>query len=1440
MPIDKIIPRFLVSDEDERLLKEGAMTDALNVTISEDGDGSEGVIKNIKGTTAASVDTGSELGTGLTVIGQVSDPQRGFIYFFVAGESAANHAIYQYNTKPDTNEGLAENTYREVFKKSVLNFTEGGFVKADVLNINTNQGVDTETILYFTDGESYPKRINVDRAIAGDFDNYSNTDLQFMLSACKAAPKYAPTFIIDTDSNIESNNLYGSVFQFATQYIYKDGEESAISPYSKVAYPDSFSIQGIEDVSPGLAYKTYNRCKVNIYWGSNNYNISEVDKVRLLARNHNDGSFFVIDEFDPNVSKTRDVWGTPTTVYDSALGEYKFYNDVVNQYVSNTLVNKLYDNVPLTASGQAIAGNRLFYSDYTEGRENVDVTATISVNYQGLRYDAVNTDYSASNVITESTAFANGDILIDLTVAGGFSSPSDPVPSNTTTTISFEYNPSGTATRSGGTHTVEATDDNGDSFEIVLGNSNNSQNIPIGTGGINMKLTFSYTNDEEIDVQTLTDRIKELFLNEVRSKTVSSTSVATTVQNSNSSIFLDGIGPSCDIESIIYYNFGELSTVDTTSFIIKPYISTWSFLDVSATSGDEFVFGNYTFNLSDEQSDISYTINNGYLSNALFASSSLQTTRTFKAGSSHDLGVVYYDEYNRSGFVNKIGSFYVHPFGDPNRTISSTAYNGPASVSVSFTSQPPNWAKTFQLVYGGMSTFSDFFSYTVGNGYPEREKVYTTSSAAQPIKTSSKKIYVSLNTLQAYRSDKGALLDYSFTEGDVLRVISHTDQSGALQYPRAIIDDGTSETDYGPIEFNVVGVEFLENINNKIFDLAGTSEILFNPIHEDSSHNQNPDPYDEHAGMFLVLEAPIIVSGTTTSQVKYPNFDWYSVVGEATGAAVNYPNGDAAGTANYWGRGTTVEILTPKREAPSDVYYETGKTYRVLTTQELKSPSDNKHGYLPITTSEGDAHFKPVACKSPSYDGPTSTWTSDVPEDWVYRTVEIESRSVSDFFPSKDWSKGRPHAVYERAATFKRKNGVTYSDPYAEDVAELSLSSFNPSVGNFDSLDAKYGAIDFIGNYNDDLVALQENKLCLIPVNKNILEYASGSADVAVSTNVLGQRRYSAGDYGSGGHPEAVLIQDNSVYFVDESRQAVCALTGGQLVPISEKNMSSFFEDFFTNDHTKYVSGYDPRESAFYVTGLGGTAETIGYDAARGVWQSKYSFTPDVYVNQNNMLYTAKYTSGNNIFWKHDNTTDYNTFYGGAVSPSVVQVVSKLSPSRVKVFNALSYEGDSDAWDISTNGLETNLGCQTDGIITWDEREGSYYASVPRDKSSNSTSQKIFLGSLTNSGDNLTFTSNVRLNRQPIPLGAQTIVDSASTSHSVNISSVSGNSITFDSVVSIADGNANVILDSATNGDSMRGHWMKIKMENTSNIKHELYCINTHITDSKSHHPLGG
>jgi len=224
------------------------------------------------------------------------------------------------------------------------------------------------------------------------------------------------------------------------------------------------------------------------------------------------------------------------------------------------------------------------------------------------------------------------------------------------------------------------------------------------------------------------------------------------------------------------------------------------------------------------------------------------------------------------------------------------------------------------------------------------------------------------------------------------------------------------------------------------------------------------------------------------------------------------------------------------------------------------------------------------------------------------------------------------------------------------------------------------------------------------------------------------------------------------------------------------------------------------------------------------------------------MLFSAKYDEGDNLFWKHDSDT-YNEFYGTEY-PSEVQMVSKLSPSRVKVFNALSYEGDSALWDVSTNDIETDLGQTTGGITEWDEREGSYYASMPRNKKTDTiyTSKSIIsLGTLTEESPGV-YSSTLRLNRLPIPLGPPAGVSVFVNSTPVAVTSVVGNVISFSGTPSVA-GPATMTIakqNYSSTEDSMRGHWMKIKMQNSDTTKHELYCINTHITDSKSHHPLGG
>jgi hypothetical protein len=48
-----------------------------------------------------------------------------------------------------------------------------------------------------------------------------------------------------------------------------------------------------------------------------------------------------------------------------------------------------------------------------------------------------------------------------------------------------------------------------------------------------------------------------------------------------------------------------------------------------------------------------------------------------------------------------------------------------------------------------------------------------------------------------------------------------------------------------------------------------------------------------------------------------------------------------------------------------------------------------------------------------------------------------------------------------------------------------------------------------------------------------------------------------------------------------------------------------------------------------------------------------------------------------------------------------------------------------------------------------------------------------------------------------------------------------------------------LVLNAEANGDPVRGRWAKIRLTNDNAGPQELYCINTHISKSKTHHVLG-
>ena len=1497
MTIDKIKLRALAKDRDERFFDEGDYLDALNVFNGGTANSTDGVIKNIKGTIAASPNEtadGAYLNVNSRVIGSIADPKRGYIYYFVWSSSASNHAIYRHK--------ISDNTYKLVLRSSVLAFQQYSFVNAELINGEFERDSETQTILYFTDNINPPRKINVDRAIEeNNLLAYSNDQIFEILSVAKTPCVFPPTVTLDTDAGKTTNDLLGKSFQFATQFIYKDGERSALSPHSEITYCRYMALQGINSASiTQETIQAENRALINTRWvdlaASFEYNQADVDKMVVYGRVNNTSSWFIIDEFDPTENLVKpDPHNNAQnfTYYTVADGIYRFYNDGLYPLQSGAVKDRVYDDVPQKATSQAIVGNRLMYASPNSGYGNVEATASFTIRHNtepstGSYFSEATND--VSNIQHESiggtTSSNDGWFAV-----GGVSLP-ETLNAGTELSINVDYKPSDFAVYGVYDHDDDSVATDNPVFRVVTDQSgtettyycgkidsasvtgvptsssyDGSVQIPSGTqassvnwANLSASITLTADTDRATYLAALITELETKTLNyeytsgsgsialELKD-TIDGTSnthtlftkrlswdVVFDVVLEDSSTYIGGQTGTDDV--LVFYpkpgNFsiptGTLSenTTDNglTSGGAAPYTSIrvgssgYNFISGSLEAAEDFFRGytdevtpDYTptfqngVNVGDEIKDKwgTYDLSPQTTGAKDEQFTALPTTvrRTFKSGCAHDIGVVYFDRHGRPGYVNELGSAYVQPF-------SSGRANGPTDIQVTITSDPPDWATSFQYVYPGMGSWERFETYTVGGAFQ-----YTGSDPYND------PIYISLNTLSQFQSEKGALKDYSFTAGDRLRIVNYRNEdNSALVYPPE------------EIIFDVVGVEVFASAQDFIEYTA--------PPDESSEVN--------HAGTFLKVLR--IGAGTENQE-----FD---------------------GTAdNYWKNQTLVEILTPREQAKTKVYYEIGTAYAIAD-----------HGN-PQLLSEGDVHFRPMSLLVPNYQaGATDAFQANDYDDWLYIARSVESMDFSDFVPSRCWSKGRAHVTYERAANITYYNRVSYSEEYGDDIGHLMLSSFNPDAYSYKNFSKKHGAVNFVGNLNQNLVTLQENKLSIVPVNRNVIEYADGDSNITVSQEVFGSVQESNGDFGCSNDQSSVLIQDGFIFFADRSRQKILMSNGSDMIPISDIEMSSYFEGEFealanaNGAGGRIISGFDPEENMYFVTleskshdldagpgaAYGGT--TVGYSLGDKRWISRYSFLPSNYANIDNKLISCRYEPvRDRLFWVHNGTAQdqYNTFYGTAYD-SIITVVSKLSPSNVKVFNAISYEGENLAsaagtgyWEIVRNGeISTNLGLVS-GEVSFTEKEGSFYSKMPRSTVGGAgDSQYINLGVLTFVPGSASpiYTAPLNLSALPLPLNKSISIlmmtaPTPTIYTGVVIDSIVANTITFDfsgAVPAMTNNQLNgyqiyVGLDAAENGDSIRGNWCKMTFTMGSAAatveERELYCINTHLVDSKLHHPKG-
>lgn len=399
--INKVTPRKLNPSLDSRLRKKDEMLDAINVDIKSDNDGDSGdvgVLKPVKGMTKLdfqdiSIPTAGEQ-IGRRVIGSVTDEKNDIIFYFLFSEINSEQGVYAYDPNGNLSDDDDNELIKPVYQSAYFNFPQNGFVKADVV-YTTNHEVCN---LYFTDNRNEPRRLDVKRARSFTLSSAGAPDeaidIVDFITACPKTPIHPISFefIYDADYQVsEFRNIPG--FQFAYQCIYAGGEESAISTYSDIAVPPSYVQQGTITTPNLLAHNT---CRLTIPKAVNGVDVYsfDIEKIRILGRIGNQGSWYTIDEVDTTGGNI---------IYD-------FRNDRVLTGVPDEDVQKQFTSLPRKAQAQTVVDNRLFYGNYVEGFDEPEVSANMTVYYRDRPTDFLSLQLSLEEIVLSNPSTSSYDL----------------------------------------------------------------------------------------------------------------------------------------------------------------------------------------------------------------------------------------------------------------------------------------------------------------------------------------------------------------------------------------------------------------------------------------------------------------------------------------------------------------------------------------------------------------------------------------------------------------------------------------------------------------------------------------------------------------------------------------------------------------------------------------------------------------------------------------------------------------------------------------------------------------------------------------------------------------------------------------------------------------------------------------------------------------------
>jgi hypothetical protein len=233
---------------------------------------------------------------------------------------------------------------------------------------------------------------------------------------------------------------------------------------------------------------------------------------------------------------------------------------------------------------------------------------------------------------------------------------------------------------------------------------------------------------------------------------------------------------------------------------------------------------------------------------------------------------------------------------------------------------------------------------------------------------------------------------------------------------------------------------------------------------------------------------------------------------------------------------------------------------------------------------------------------------------------------------------------------------------------------------------------------------------------------------------------------------------------------------------------------------------------------------TITYSDNTSGWTSFWDYYPDWMIGLSNVFYSWKDGS----LYEHNKSIDFRCVFYGVQVPSIVKTIFNEDPFTTKMFKSVSLDSTSP-W---TATLNTDLDSGSIASTEYIEKEGTWFG-YARALNNNSNSLNLLstqgVGSIsTVSGATATFGFNITTR---LGVGDRVYVNNVFIG---TIVSATATTITITGGVftGLAGGYVRIEKNSIAESYGLRGYYMEIELEITSQSEVELFSISSSLFKS--------